>query len=187
MCRGGAVKEELEYRNTVRICRENPLLRGPIPGTIHNLCVEFNNKILSPKTRQKQPLAKGNLSDWYTGTPKTRGTQIATSADGARRMLPGSKNETLSILAYQYLCDHMGGCPSPKAKCKAMPKKPKPLAPKQPKAQLLPQKRDGQQRAAKSGSSFPLGNEQKRGFLPFFCCHFIFGVLLPTGNRFMFS
>jgi len=32
---GGAVKEELEYRREERICRENPLMRGPIPGELH--------------------------------------------------------------------------------------------------------------------------------------------------------
>ena len=48
-------------------------------------------------SEDKQTLAKGNLPNWYTGTPKTRGTQIATSADGIGRVLPGSKNTPFQL------------------------------------------------------------------------------------------
>ena len=162
-------------------------MRGPIPGTIHNLCVEFNNKILSPKTNQKQPLAKGNLPNWYTGTPKTRGTQIATSADGTRRMLPGSKNETLSILAYQFLCDHKREA-KPQSNAQSQAQKTQATCPKTAKGTNVAAKAGRPATGQPNwGASVSLGNEQKRGFSPFFCCHFIFGVLLATGNRFMFS
>ena len=162
-------------------------MRGPIPGTIHNLCVEFNNKILPPKTRQKQPLAKGNLSDWYTGTPKTRGTQIATFLDGARRVLPGSKNETLSILAYQFLCDNKLEA-KPQSKAQSHAQKTQATCPKTAKGTIVAPKAGWPATGQPNwGAVFHWGTNKKGYFSPFFVRHFIFGVLLATGNRFIFS
>ncbi|GEM_PF-5118798 len=144
-------------------------MRGPIPGTIHNLCVEFNNKILSPKTNQKQPLAKGNLPNWYTGIPKTWGTQIATFTDGAGRVLPGSKNTPFSILAYQYLCDHKRGCQATKQCSKPCQKKPSHLPQNSQRHKCCRKSGTDNNGAAVSRSKCFIGERAKKGFFsPFF-------------------
>ena len=143
-------------------------MRGPIPGTIHNLCVEFNNKILPPKTRQKQPLAKGNLSDWYTGTPKTRETQIATSADGTRRVLPGSKNYPRSILAYQFLCDHKREA-KPQSNAQSQAQKTQATCPKTAKGTIVAAKAGRPTTGQPNWGAVFIGERTKKGFFsPFF-------------------